>query len=184
MTEIYVIRHVQAEGNLYRHMQGHWDGDVTPVGVRQRDALAERFRDVPVDAVYSSDLWRARFTASAITKYHDLPVQLDARLREINIGPCARSEGRQYFCELFFHGFPPRLLFQIFKCPCRSAFFREICAFPKTVRNTHSLYIGQYIKASRLLLYIKQRKKLIKQAIVHICAASGRELRDRFIFYC
>ena len=26
MTEIYVIRHVQAEGNLYRHMQGHWDG--------------------------------------------------------------------------------------------------------------------------------------------------------------
>ena len=43
MTEIYVIRHVQAEGNLYRHMQGHWDGDVTAVGVRQRDALAERF---------------------------------------------------------------------------------------------------------------------------------------------
>ena len=44
MTEIFVIRHVQAEGNLYRHMQGHWDGGVTPLGVRQRDALAERFR--------------------------------------------------------------------------------------------------------------------------------------------
>lgn len=87
MTEIYVIRHVQAEGNLYRHMQGHWDGDVTPLGIRQRDALAERFRTVPVDAVYSSDLWRARFTASAVTKYHDLPVQTDRRLREINIGP-------------------------------------------------------------------------------------------------
>ena len=87
MTEIYVIRHVQAEGNLYRHMQGHWDGGVTPLGVRQRDALAERFRAVPVDAVYSSDLWRARFTASAVTKYHDLPVQTDKRLREINIGP-------------------------------------------------------------------------------------------------
>ena len=87
MTEIYVIRHVQAEGNLYRHMQGHWDGDVTPIGRLQRDALAERFRDIPVDVVYSSDLWRARFTASAITKYHDLPVQTDERLREINIGP-------------------------------------------------------------------------------------------------
>jgi len=87
MTEIYVIRHVQAEGNLYRCMQGHWDGDVTPVGRRQRDALSLRFRDIPVDAVYSSDLWRARFTASAITKYHDLPIACDRRLREINVGP-------------------------------------------------------------------------------------------------
>ena len=87
MTEIYVIRHVQAEGNLYRHMQGHWDGDVTPAGRRQRDFLALRFKDIPVDAIYSSDLLRARFTATAITQYHDLPVQLDKRLREINIGP-------------------------------------------------------------------------------------------------
>ena len=29
MTEIYLIRHTQAEGNRYRIMQGHWDGDVT-----------------------------------------------------------------------------------------------------------------------------------------------------------
>ena len=87
MTEIYVIRHVQAEGNLYRHMQGHWDGDVTPVGRQQRDFLALRFKDIPVDAVYSSDLYRARFTASAITKFHALPIQCDRRLREINIGP-------------------------------------------------------------------------------------------------
>ncbi len=87
MTEIYIIRHVQAEGNLYRHMQGHWDGDVTPAGRRQMEALSLRFRDVAVDAVYSSDLWRARFTASAITRFHDLPVHTDRRLREINIGP-------------------------------------------------------------------------------------------------
>ena len=86
MTEIYVIRHVQAEGNLYRHMQGHWDGDVTPMGRAQMEALSLRFRDIPVDAVYSSDLYRARFTASAITRFHDLPVQTDERLREINIG--------------------------------------------------------------------------------------------------
>ena len=88
MTEIYVIRHVQAEGNLYRHMQGHWDGDVTALGVRQRDALAERFRHIPVDTLWSSDLYRARFTATAITKYHPLlTIQTDERLREINVGP-------------------------------------------------------------------------------------------------
>ena len=87
MTEIYVIRHVQAEGNLYRLMQGHWDGDVTALGEKQRDALSLRFRDIPVDAVYSSDLWRARFTASAITRFHDLPIRCDRRLREIHVGP-------------------------------------------------------------------------------------------------
>lgn len=87
MTEIYVIRHVQAEGNLYRLMQGHWDGDITLLGEKQRDALSLRFRDIPVDAVYSSDLYRARFTASAVTRFHDLPVQCDRRLREINVGP-------------------------------------------------------------------------------------------------
>ena len=87
MTEIYVIRHVQAEGNLYRHMQGHWDGDVTPLGRRQQEALSLRFRDIPVDAVYSSDLYRARFTAAAVTRFHPLPIRTDARLREINIGP-------------------------------------------------------------------------------------------------
>ena len=88
MTEIYVIRHVQAEGNLYRHMQGHWDGDVTSLGVRQRDALAERFREIPVDVIWSSDLYRARFTATAVTKYHpELTVQTDRRLREISVGP-------------------------------------------------------------------------------------------------
>ena len=50
MTEIYIIRHAQAEGNLYRMMQGNWDGDVTPLGLRQIDALAERFRHVKIDA--------------------------------------------------------------------------------------------------------------------------------------
>lgn len=86
MTEIYLIRHAQAEGNLYRMMQGHWDGSVTALGLKQIDALAERFRTVHVDALYASDLYRTRLTASAITRYHDLPMQLRPALREINVG--------------------------------------------------------------------------------------------------
>lgn len=86
MTEIYLIRHAQAEGNLYRMMQGHWDGRVTELGLKQIDALAERFRNVRIDALYSSDLYRTRLTASAITRYHDLPMQLRPALREINVG--------------------------------------------------------------------------------------------------
>lgn len=87
MTEIFLIRHTQAEGNLYRMMQGHWDGGVTIHGHAQIAALAERFRNERVDAVYSSDLTRARLTAGAITKYHDLPLHTDEALREIDVGP-------------------------------------------------------------------------------------------------
>ena len=90
MTEIYLIRHVQAEGNLYRVMQGHFDGAVTALGLRQADLLAERFRDVPIDALYSSDLHRTRVTASAIQRCHALELHTDARLREINVGPWER----------------------------------------------------------------------------------------------
>ena len=87
MTEIYLIRHAQSEGNLYRMMQGQWDGEVTELGRRQIAALAERFRDVHIDAVYSSDLSRTRMTAGAILKYHDLPLHTSRALREMDLGP-------------------------------------------------------------------------------------------------
>ena len=45
MTEIYLIRHTQAEGNRYRMMQGFWDGEVTALGRRQAEALGRRFAD-------------------------------------------------------------------------------------------------------------------------------------------
>lgn len=98
MTEIYLIRHVQAEGNLYRVMQGHFDGAVTPLGFQQVDALAERFRGVALDALYSSDLYRTRVTASAIQRFHELPLRTDARLREINVGPWER----RFFGDLLY----------------------------------------------------------------------------------
>lgn len=87
MTELYLIRHTQAEGNLYRMMQGHWDGDITLLGQKQIDALAERFRSIPLDAVYSSDLRRAMLTAEGAARYSSCCVQTDPRLRECNVGP-------------------------------------------------------------------------------------------------
>ena len=87
MTEIYLIRHTQAEGNLYRAMQGHWDGDVTALGLLEIDALAARFRSVKIDALYSSDLRRAMLTAEAIRRFRPLELHTVFDLREINVGP-------------------------------------------------------------------------------------------------
>ena len=87
MTELYLIRHAQAEGNRYHMMQGHWDGGVTSLGRRQIEDLAERFRETPLDAVYASDLYRALVTAGAAAGWKGLPVQPLPALREINVGP-------------------------------------------------------------------------------------------------
>ena len=87
MTEIYLIRHTQAEGNRYRMMQGFWDGGVTDLGKKQIEALEERFRDFPMDAVYSSDLKRAVMTAEAVARRDGGPIRTSRQLREINIGP-------------------------------------------------------------------------------------------------
>lgn len=86
MTKIYLIRHAEAEGNLFRRAQGHWNGKITERGKKQIDALAERFRGVQIDAVYSSDLDRTVETAGAILRYHDLPLYETERLREVCMG--------------------------------------------------------------------------------------------------
>ena len=86
MTKIYLIRHAEAEGNLYRRIQGHWDGSITALGLQQIDALAQRFRHEHIDALYCSNLSRARVTAEAITRYHDIPAVATPRLAEICMG--------------------------------------------------------------------------------------------------
>ena len=86
MTEIYLVRHTEAEGNLYKMMQGHWDGNVTPLGRCEVAALAERFRNIHIDAVYSSDLFRSVITATALAGEGQEIIE-DKRLREINVGP-------------------------------------------------------------------------------------------------
>ncbi len=87
MTEIYLIRHAQAEGNRFRIMQGHWDGGVTELGRQQIALLSDRLRDLRFDAVCSSDLYRAMLTASAVYRPRSLPLFTTPALRELNIGP-------------------------------------------------------------------------------------------------
>lgn len=86
MTKIYIVRHAEAEGNLYRRIQGHQNGAVTPLGRRQIAAVQKRFASIHLDAVYSSDLIRAHETAKAVAAPSGVPVQTTPRLREVNVG--------------------------------------------------------------------------------------------------
>lgn len=45
MTTIYLIRHAEAEGNLYRRAHGWYNSTITDRGYRQIAALTKRFTD-------------------------------------------------------------------------------------------------------------------------------------------
>ena len=86
MTKVYLIRHAEAEGNLYRRIHGQYDSLVTQQGERQIKALEKRFENVHFDAVYSSDLERTKKTASAIYLPKGLELTALPGLREVNMG--------------------------------------------------------------------------------------------------
>lgn len=86
MTKIYLIRHAEAEGNLYRIAQGQYNSLITSRGYRQISALEKRFEGIHIDAVYSSDLYRTCVTAGAIYLPKHLPLRKRKDLREICVG--------------------------------------------------------------------------------------------------
>lgn len=86
MTRIYLIRHAEAEGNLYRRAHGHYDGMLTKNGLAQAELLGGWFQHRPADAVYASDLRRAVRTAEAVASVCRKSVQTDPSLREVSLG--------------------------------------------------------------------------------------------------
>lgn len=86
MTTIYLVRHAEAEGNLYRRAHGQYDSLITDNGYRQIQALQQRFAKVEIDIVWSSDLFRTMTTARAILESHGKNLNTHQGLRELNMG--------------------------------------------------------------------------------------------------
>ena len=86
MVKILLIRHGQTEWNLNGRYQGQSDVALSQKGIAQAQALAEYFPVEQLDAVYSSDLQRARVTAEIVAQKFHLPVQLEPAFRELSFG--------------------------------------------------------------------------------------------------
>ena len=85
-TTIYLIRHGEAEGNVFRRLHGQYNSVLLPRGYEQRAYLLKRFEGIHIDAVYSSDLTRARLTAESISVPKGLELHTDPAFREIHVG--------------------------------------------------------------------------------------------------
>jgi alpha-ribazole phosphatase/probable phosphoglycerate mutase len=65
---------------------GHSNPPLNDVGVRQAAALADRLKELPIDALWTSDLLRARQTAAVLASAHAIPIYTRTGLREIDFG--------------------------------------------------------------------------------------------------
>jgi broad specificity phosphatase PhoE len=86
MTTILLARHGETDWNREGRWQGWADPPLNETGRAQARALADQLRALPFDAVYTSDLRRARETAEIVAAPHGVPVTSDAGLREIDVG--------------------------------------------------------------------------------------------------
>ncbi len=85
---LYIVRHGITTWNREMRMQGHTDVPLDPEGHRQAQQIGARLCAVPhsPQAVWSSDLSRARHTAEAIAAALDLTVRITPLLRETMLG--------------------------------------------------------------------------------------------------
>jgi len=86
VTTILLARHGETDWNRDGIYQGWADPALNDAGRAQARELADRLAETPFDAVYSSDLRRARETAQIVAESHGVPVVADAGLREIDVG--------------------------------------------------------------------------------------------------
>jgi broad specificity phosphatase PhoE len=86
VTTLLLARHGETDWNRQLRIQGSSDIELNDLGRRQAQSLAQELTDVELDAIYSSDLARARQTAEAVAATHALEVTFDPRLRERSFG--------------------------------------------------------------------------------------------------
>lgn len=84
MLELWLIRHGETDWNVDGRIQGSSDVALNATGRQQAARLSGRLLGTSFDAVYTSDLDRARATAA--TALPGAELRLEPRLRELSYG--------------------------------------------------------------------------------------------------
>jgi broad specificity phosphatase PhoE len=86
VTTLLLVRHGETDWNADGRLQGQTDRPLSDFGRRQAQRLAGELEREEIEAIYSSDLSRARETAEILGERLGLPVALDPELREKDWG--------------------------------------------------------------------------------------------------
>lgn len=91
---IYFVRHGESYGNATKTHQSA-KTPLTEIGYSQAKIIAHRFKNIPVEVIYSSDYLRAYETAKLIGKVAGKKIIKEPLLREVK-NP-TEVEGKKYF---------------------------------------------------------------------------------------
>lgn len=84
--KVHLVRHAESVWNAERRIQGRGDPPLSRTGEEQARRVARRFEAGEISALYSSPAQRARGTADPIADMIQMPVGLDDRLLERDVG--------------------------------------------------------------------------------------------------
>jgi broad specificity phosphatase PhoE len=98
-VRILLARHGETVFNVSGRWQGQGDSPLTERGLAQARELGRALGLDPIAAVYSSDLGRAAQTAHEVAVLHGLEVQVELRLREIDVGGWTGKNGDEIEAE-------------------------------------------------------------------------------------
>lgn len=83
---VLIFRHGETDWNLEGRFQGHIDIPLNSTGRLQAKGLITVLRSKGIEAILSSDLSRAYETARIVANSLGVPVYVDSKLREANLG--------------------------------------------------------------------------------------------------
>ncbi len=91
MSTIYLFRHGQSEHNLTKTFSGWSNPSLTPLGIKQAQALGQMLKDKRIDIAYTTRLTRAADTLKEVLKFHPECQQtiIDDRMLERSYGDFA-----------------------------------------------------------------------------------------------
>jgi len=90
--KLYFVRHGESEANL-QHVISNRESRIglTELGKEQAQILADNISSIPITAIFSSPILRAKETSDILSRAFYLPYQVTEALREYN---CGYLEGR------------------------------------------------------------------------------------------
>ena len=75
MAKLYLIRHGETDYNNSLRFQGQTDIPLNQKGIEQAEKAADFFRNIPLQAIYTSTLIRAKTTAEIIARAKGMELQ-------------------------------------------------------------------------------------------------------------
>ncbi len=98
MVTIIFESHGTTFDNEAHRSSGHYDVELSPLGIKQSHEMGERYKDDHFDAIFCSDLQRS-YKSAELAFGDKFPIIKDARLRECDYGDLTRHPSEEVDAE-------------------------------------------------------------------------------------